>query len=110
MSAFLQEFARAKPVEGFNTERFVLSGTSTVAVSTHSDVLRLPDESLVACQDLGVLQATVRSRGDHSKQNIEVFSRLESAIAQVLRIPPPQELQDKKRHAVVSLFLAIVEE
>ncbi|EAQ80599.1 prophage LambdaMc01, helicase, SNF2 family protein [Blastopirellula marina DSM 3645] len=54
---FMLGYSKTIVEEGFFAERFELDGDCTKAVQTASPVLKLSDDSLVACQDLGGLPA-----------------------------------------------------
>lgn len=54
---FLLQYGRANPVPDFFTERFSVTSDETKAVQNVAKVVKLPDDSLVACDDLGGLPA-----------------------------------------------------
>ena len=54
---FLLQYGRANPVPDFFTERFSVAFEETKAIQNVARVVKLPDDSLIACDDLGGLPA-----------------------------------------------------
>ena len=54
---FLLQYGRANPVPDFFTERFSVAFEETKAIQNVARVVKLPDDSLIACHDLGGLPA-----------------------------------------------------